>query len=112
MDRLVNFGRFIADTRREKGVSQFDMATGLKCTQANLSQIESGIISNPKESLMRSLADALGVSYDRVMQEFVVDKYKWNPPIVCECKNDLMAAIQVLNVAKTKLEELVEGAQE
>lgn len=62
----VNTGRFISELRREKGLSQKDLAEKLMVTDKAVSRWETGK-GFPDTSLLKPLGDALGVSVGELL---------------------------------------------
>ena len=60
------FGRFIADTRKERGMTQQDLAQKLHVTNTAVSKWERGL-SYPDLTLIEELSDALGLSVSELM---------------------------------------------
>lgn len=55
-------GQRVADLRRQRGMSQRDLATEMERSESWVSQVERGVQPVERLSVLQSLADALGVS--------------------------------------------------
>ena len=64
--RVNMIGRRLSQIRVDKGLSQYDLAAGSKCTQGLISQYESGVSEPPLATLIR-LCDAMGCSVDYIL---------------------------------------------
>lgn len=62
----ISIGRFIADMRKRKNMTQRELADILLISDKTVSKWESGK-GLPEVSLMRPLADALGVTVDELL---------------------------------------------
>ena len=62
----ISIGRFIADMRKRKNMTQRELADTLLISDKTVSKWESGK-GLPEVSLMRPLADALGVTVDELL---------------------------------------------
>ena len=58
----MNIGLLISTKRKEKGLTQKELATKVGVSEATISRWESGEIKNMKRKFVGALADALGVS--------------------------------------------------
>ncbi len=65
-----NLGPFIKKARQDLQMSQRDVeeATGKEVSNAYLSQLESGKITQPSPHILYSLSTALGVAYESLME--------------------------------------------
>ena len=65
-----NLGRIIKKARTDLKLSQRDVeeATGKEVSNAYLSQIESGKVTKPSPHILYSLASALSLSYESLME--------------------------------------------
>ena len=86
------FGAFVAQMRREKGLTQQALADGLHVTDKAVSKWERGL-SYPDLTLMEALADALGVSVTELM---ACQRQRQEPE-----KDEAVRSL--LHIAKTKL---------
>ena len=61
-------GEFLVEARKERGYSQRDLASRCGVSPAEVSRVESGVRQKPAPAVLRAMADALVVSYPRLMQ--------------------------------------------
>ncbi|EPY6468468.1 helix-turn-helix domain-containing protein [Clostridium sporogenes] len=63
----MNFGEFFKNIRREKGLSQRQLAELSHISNTEISRIESGERQNPSPNILKSIAPHLGISYGELM---------------------------------------------
>lgn len=61
-ETITTFGNRLRIARKARGLSQPKLAKLAKCTQATISQIESGRVADLQSALMFRISDALSVS--------------------------------------------------
>ena len=59
----------IKEIREKLGWSQMELARRSGVKQSALSQIEAGIVNNPRIDTMMKIAEALGVTVDQLVKE-------------------------------------------
>ena len=64
----MKLGEFLIQARKERGYSQRDLAARCGVSPAEVSRVESGVRQKPAPAVLRAMADALVVSYPRLMQ--------------------------------------------
>lgn len=64
----MKLGDFLIEARKERGFSQRDLAARCGISPAEVSRVESGVRLKPAPAVLRAMADALVVSYSRLMQ--------------------------------------------
>ena len=64
----VNIGKYIADLRTEKGMSQRELAERSGLSNTEISRLESGKRLNPSPGTLKSISGALGVEYSELMR--------------------------------------------
>ena len=64
---MQKIGGFLRDLRKQKGLSQEQLATAVGVTQGAVSQWEKGR-SKPSVAVLMKLADALGVTIDSILK--------------------------------------------
>lgn len=64
----MKLGEFLVEARKERGYSQRDLASRCGVSPAEVSRVESGVRQKPAPAVLRAMADALVVSYPRLMQ--------------------------------------------
>ena len=64
----MKLGEFLIQARKERGYSQRDLAARCGISPAEVSRVESGVRLKPAPQVLRAMADALVVSYPRLMQ--------------------------------------------
>ena len=64
----MKLGEFLIQARKERGYSQRDLAARCGISPAEVSRVESGFRQKPAPAVLRAMADALVVSYSRLMQ--------------------------------------------
>ncbi|MEU9396599.1 helix-turn-helix transcriptional regulator [Streptomyces sp. NPDC048324] len=65
-DQQRAFGRRVAELRKAKGYTQQDLAARINKTASWVSQVERGVLVVQRLDVLRDLADALGVSMQRL----------------------------------------------
>lgn len=60
----VQFGQRVKVKREEKGMTQVDLAKASDLTQATISRIESGEVTQVRSENLKKLSQALGVTID------------------------------------------------
>ena len=65
---MMKLGEFLVQARRERGFTQRDLAARCGISAAEVSRVESGFRQKPAPAVLRAMADALVVSYSRLMQ--------------------------------------------
>lgn len=63
------FGKRVANLRRQRGMSQGDLAIAVNRSESWVSQVERGVYTVERISLLQSLANALGVSMQELRAE-------------------------------------------
>ncbi|WP_434296259.1 helix-turn-helix domain-containing protein [Clostridium sporogenes] len=63
----MNFGEFFKNIRKEKGLSQRQLAELSHISNTEISRIESGERQNPSPNILKSIAPHLGISYGELM---------------------------------------------
>ena len=63
----MKFGEFFKNIRKEKGLSQRQLAELSHISNTEISRIESGERRNPSPNTLKSLAPHLGISYGELM---------------------------------------------
>jgi transcriptional regulator with XRE-family HTH domain len=66
--RMSAFGEWLQDQRKERNISQTEMATALKRRQPTISKIETGDLV-PSPSIMMDIAKVFGMSIDEVIAQ-------------------------------------------
>ena len=64
----MKLGEYLIQARRDRGFSQRDLAARCGISPAEVSRVESGVRQKPAPAVLRAMADALLVSYPRLMQ--------------------------------------------
>ena len=64
----MQLGEFLIQARKDRGFSQRDLAARCGISPAEVSRVESGVRLKPAPAVLRAMADALVVSYSRLMQ--------------------------------------------
>ena len=64
----MKLGEYLIQARRDRGFSQRDLAARCGISPAEVSRVESGVRMKPAPAVLRAMADALVVSYPRLMQ--------------------------------------------
>ena len=64
----MKLGEYLIQARRDRGFSQRDLAARCGISPAEVSRVESGVRQKPAPGVLRAMADALVVSYPRLMQ--------------------------------------------
>ncbi len=64
----MKLGEFLIQARKERGYSQRDLAARCGVSPAEVSRVESGFRQKPAPAVLRAMADALVVSYSRLME--------------------------------------------
>ncbi len=64
----MKLGEFLIQARKDRGFSQRDLAARCGISPAEVSRVESGVRLKPAPAVLRAMADALVVSYSRLMQ--------------------------------------------
>ena len=73
----VKIGKFIADRRKQKNLTQWQLAEKLNITDKAISKWERGI-SMPDASIMIELCDILSISVNDLLNGEIVDMEKYN----------------------------------
>jgi len=68
MDMRKLVGRNFARIRREKGLTQDELAKRAKLTKPYLSQLENGVRKNPSLPALKRIAKALGVPVTELLE--------------------------------------------
>jgi len=68
MSRKIMYLKNLAKIRKEKGITQEGLARKADISYHTLVKIESGGIENPKIETVIKLAEALGVSLDKMVE--------------------------------------------
>ncbi|ENK1243849.1 helix-turn-helix domain-containing protein [Clostridium sporogenes] len=63
----MQFGEFLKNIRKEKGLSQRQLAELSRISNTEISRIESGKRQNPSPNILKSIAPHLGLSYGELM---------------------------------------------
>ncbi|KOR24896.1 helix-turn-helix transcriptional regulator [Clostridium sp. L74] len=63
----MQFGEFLKNIRKEKGLSQRHLAELSHISNTEISRIESGERQNPSPNILKSIAPHLGLSYGELM---------------------------------------------
>ncbi|EPY2302590.1 helix-turn-helix transcriptional regulator [Clostridium sporogenes] len=63
----MKFGEFFKNIRKEKGLSQRQLAELSHISNTEISRIESGERQNPSPNILKSIAPHLGISYGELM---------------------------------------------
>ncbi|MGO5064110.1 MULTISPECIES: helix-turn-helix domain-containing protein [unclassified Clostridium] len=63
----MQFGEFLKNIRKEKGLSQRQLAELSHISNTEISRIESGERHNPSPNILKSIAPHLGLSYGELM---------------------------------------------
>ena len=63
----MNLGEYIREKRKEKNMSQRDLAAASGISNAEISRIESGKRKEPSSSVLRDLAKALNVPAEEIL---------------------------------------------
>ena len=71
----IKIGRFIAECRKEKNLSQLQLAEKLNITDKAISKWERGI-SKPSSSIMLELCEILGISVNELLNGEKTDSQK------------------------------------
>ena len=71
----IKIGRFIAECRKEKKLSQLQLAERLGITDKAISKWERGI-SKPSSSIMLELCEILGISVNELLNGEKTDSQK------------------------------------
>ena len=71
----IKIGRFIAECRKEKKLSQLQLAEKLNITDKAISKWERGI-SKPSSSIMLELCEILGISVNELLNGEKTDSQK------------------------------------
>lgn len=66
---MSSLGRNLKDLRQKQSLNQNDLSARSGVSQATISRIETGQVRHPGSSVLKSLADALGVSTDALMDD-------------------------------------------
>ncbi len=64
----TKLGRMVKTLRKAKGMTQVELATKAKVTQAYLAQLEAGTRKNPSLEILNRLAKALGVPVTELLE--------------------------------------------
>ena len=64
----MNLGEYIAEKRKERGMSQRDLATASNVSNAEISRLESGKRKEPSPSVLKEIAKALAIPYQELLQ--------------------------------------------
>ena len=64
----MKLGDYLIQARKDRGFSQRDLAARCGVSPAEVSRVESGVRQKPSPAVLRAMADALLVSYSRLMQ--------------------------------------------
>ncbi len=64
----MKLGEYLIQARKDRGFSQRDLAARCGVSPAEVSRVESGVRLKPAPAVLRAMADALLVSYPRLMQ--------------------------------------------
>ena len=63
LGHVTTFGRYMKQWRRQRGLSQLDLAVRAEVSQRHLSFIETGR-SRPREDVVHKVAEALGYLFE------------------------------------------------
>ncbi|WP_409069436.1 helix-turn-helix domain-containing protein [Clostridium sp. FAM 1755] len=63
----MQFGEFLKNIRKEKGLSQRQLAELSHISNTEISRIESGERQNPSPNILKSIAPHIGLSYGELM---------------------------------------------
>ncbi|WP_298595155.1 helix-turn-helix transcriptional regulator [uncultured Mitsuokella sp.] len=64
----MNLGEYISQKRKEKGWSQRELAAASDISNAEISRIESGKRKEPSPSVLKSIANALSIPVEDLLQ--------------------------------------------
>lgn len=64
----VTIGKYLADLRAEKGISQRELAEKSGISNTEISRLESGKRVNPSPATLKAIAEAFGVEYSDLMK--------------------------------------------
>ncbi len=64
----TSIGRYIADIRNEKGISQRELAEKSGISNTEVSRLENGKRINPSPATLKAIANALEISYADLMK--------------------------------------------
>ena len=64
----MKLGEYLIQARRDRGFSQRDLAARCGISPAEVSRVESGVRQKPAPAVLKAMAEALAVSYPRLMQ--------------------------------------------
>ena len=65
----MSLGRNLKELRQKQSLNQQDLSDRSGVPQSTISRIETGRVRQPGPSILKSLADALGVSIDSLMND-------------------------------------------
>lgn len=65
---MNNLGRFIAEHRMDRNLSQRKLAEMANLSHTEICRIENGTRKQPSPLVLKSIAVALGVNFDEIMQ--------------------------------------------
>lgn len=60
-------GKYIAEAREKKGISQRDLAKNIKVSNASVARIENGTVVSPDPVILRKIAEVLEVDYNYLL---------------------------------------------
>ncbi|EJO5348251.1 helix-turn-helix transcriptional regulator [Clostridium botulinum] len=63
----MKFGDFLKNIRKEKGLSQRQLAELANVSNTEISRIESGERQNPSPNILKSISKHIGISYSELM---------------------------------------------
>jgi len=74
----MKLGEYLIQARKDRGFSQRDLAARCHVSPAEISRVESGARQKPSPAVLRAMAEALLVSYSRLMQlaGYIEEKYE------------------------------------
>ena len=64
----MNFGKWLRNTRKQKGLTLMELGDKIGYSKPYLSQIENGHVGVPNPDLLKKLSSPLGVSQIRIME--------------------------------------------
>ena len=64
---LLKLGKRIRQIRRDKGISQVDLAKSIETAQPNITRLENGTI-NPTIYFLSEVCTALGITLDELLK--------------------------------------------
>ncbi len=64
----MKLGEYLIEARKDRGFSQRDLAARCGISPAEVSRVESGVRQKPAPAVLKAMAEALAVSYPRLMQ--------------------------------------------